>query len=125
MLQCGCFRYREKYKEDAMGSKLSGVELKKLIQGGETNTVELKVAAPRAVEMAERLCGMANAQGGVVIIGVKDTHHEIVGVPDHRIGETLDVILRAVRQMIKPELVLSPSEPEFIRYQERNSSLPL
>ncbi|MGI9058315.1 MAG: AlbA family DNA-binding domain-containing protein [Ktedonobacteraceae bacterium] len=70
-----------------MGSKLSEVELKKLIQGGETNTVE----------MAERLCGMANAQGGMMIIGVKDAQHEIVGVPDHRIGETLDVILRAVR----------------------------
>jgi predicted HTH transcriptional regulator len=60
--------------------KLSEMELKALIQGGETNTVELKVAAPRATEMAERLCGMANAQGGVVIIGVKDSFHEIVGV---------------------------------------------
>jgi predicted HTH transcriptional regulator len=93
--------------------KLSEMELKALIQGGETNTVELKVAAPRATEMAERLCGMANAQGGVVIIGVKDSTHEIVGVPDKRIGETLDVVLRAVRQMIKPELVLDPSEPEI------------
>src|SRR6266699_3253961 len=93
--------------------KLSKRELKKLIQGGETNTVEFKVAAPRATEMAERLCGMANAQGGMVIIGVKDALHEIVGVPDHRIGETLDVILRAVRQMIKPELVLDPPEPEI------------
>src|SRR5436305_2980109 len=93
--------------------QLSEKELKKLIQGGETNTVELKVAAPRATEMAERLCGMANAQGGMVIIGVKDALHEIVGVPDHRIGETLDVILRAVRQMIKPELVLDPPEPEI------------
>jgi len=40
---------------------------RRLVQGGETNTVELKVAAPRATEMAERLCGMANAQGGVVL----------------------------------------------------------
>ena len=47
--------------------KLSETELKALIQGGETNTVELKVAAPRATEMAERLCGMANAQGGTEI----------------------------------------------------------
>ena len=93
--------------------QLSEKELKKLIQGGETNTVELKVAAPRATEMAERLCGMANAQGGMVIIGVKDALHEIVGVPDHRIGETLDVISRVVRHMIKPELVLDPSEPEI------------
>src|SRR5713226_8871603 len=93
--------------------KLSEMELKKVIQGGETNTVELKVAAPRAVEMAERLCGMANAQGGMIILGVKDAKHEIVGIPDHRVGETLDVILRAARQMIKPELVLDPAEPEI------------
>ena len=100
-------------RERGVVMKLSETELKALIQGGETNTVELKVAAPRATEMAERLCGMANAQGGVVIIGVKDSTHEIVGVLDKRIGETLDVVLRAVRQMIKPELVLDPSEPEI------------
>ena len=69
--------------------QLSEKELKKLIQGGETNTVELKVAVPGAVEMAERVCGMANAQGGMIILGVKDAKHEIVGVPDHRIGEPL------------------------------------
>jgi predicted HTH transcriptional regulator len=77
--------------------KLDERALKRLIQGGETNIVELKVAAPRATEMAERLCGMANAQGGLIIIGVKDATHEIVGIPDRRIGETLDVISRAVR----------------------------
>ena len=93
--------------------QLSEMELKKLIHDGETNTVELKVAAPRAVEMAERLCGLANAQGGMIILGVKDAKHEIVGIPDHRIGETLDVISRAVRQMIKPELALEPPEPEI------------
>ncbi len=93
--------------------KLSEAELAQLIQGGETNTVELKVAAPRATEMAELLCGLANAQGGLVIIGVKDATHEIVGIPDRRVGETLDVISRAVRQMMKPELVLGPAEPEM------------
>lgn len=36
--------------------KLSETELKKLVKGGETNTVELKLAAPRAVDLAERLC---------------------------------------------------------------------
>jgi predicted HTH transcriptional regulator len=50
--------------------------------------------------MAERLCGLANAQGGMVIIGVKDSSREVVGVPDQRIGETLDVILRAVHILI-------------------------
>lgn len=59
-----------------MMAKLSETELKRVIKGGETNTVELKVAAPRATEMAERLCGLANAQGGMVIIGVEDASRE-------------------------------------------------
>jgi len=101
-------------------TKLSETELKKIIRGGETNTVEFKVAAPRATEMAERLCGLANAQGGMVIIGVKDSSYEIVGVPDSRIGETFDIILRAARQMIKPELVLDPPEPEIYTLSGKN-----
>jgi predicted HTH transcriptional regulator len=52
--------------------------------------------------MAERLCGMANAQGGVVILGVQDTKHKVVGVPDERMAMTVDTILRAARQTIKP-----------------------
>lgn len=92
--------------------KLSERELKALIRGGETNTIELKVAAPRAVDLAERFCGMVNARGGRVIIGVEDATHQVVGVPDERIGETIDVIVRAARQVIKPELVLDPPEPE-------------
>jgi ATP-dependent DNA helicase RecG len=95
-----------------MMTKLSETELKMLVKGGETNTVELKLAAPRAVDLAERLCGMANARGGILIIGVEDSTHKVVGVPDERIGETLDVILRAARQVIRPELVLNPPEPE-------------
>jgi ATP-dependent DNA helicase RecG len=58
---------------------------------------------------------MANAQGGIVIIGVEDSSHKVVGVPDERIGETMDVILRAARQVVKPELVLDPPEPEVYR----------
>ena len=89
----------EKVKGGVM-LKLSEVELKMLIQSGETKAVELRVAAPRAKKMAERLCGMANAQCSVVIIAVKDSLHQIVGEPDKRIGETLDVVFRTVRQMI-------------------------
>jgi hypothetical protein len=91
---------------------LSESALRRLIRGGETATVELKVAAPRPVEMAERLCGLANAQGGVVIVGVEDSERKIVGVPDDRMAMTIDTILRAARQNIKPALVLDPPEPE-------------
>ena len=94
-------------------ARLSEQELRRLIKAGETNTVELKAAAPRPVEMAERICGMANAQGGMIIIGVEDAKHTIVGVPDDRVAMTIDTILRAARQNVKPALVLDPPEPEL------------
>ena len=94
-------------------TRLSEQELRWLIQGGETSTVELKAAAPLPVEMAERMCGMANAQGGMIIIGVEDAKHTIVGVPDDRLAMTIDTILRAARQNVKPALVLDPPEPEL------------
>ena len=61
--------------------KLSEAKLLQLIAGGETNTVELKRASPRPTEMAERLCGLANAQGGIVIVGVEDADLRIIGIP--------------------------------------------
>ena len=94
-------------------TRLSESVLRQLIKGGETSTIELKTAAPRPVEMAERLCGMANAQGGMIIIGVEDAKHKIVGVPDDRLAMTIDTILRAARQNVKPVLVLEPPEPEM------------
>ena len=55
---------------------------------------------------------MANARGGVVIIGVEDAERRIVGVLDERLALTKDVILRATRQIIRAALVLDPPEPE-------------
>jgi predicted HTH transcriptional regulator len=103
---------RRVLKEEIQMQKLTEKAFRQLIARGETSTVELKIASPRPDEMAERLCGLANAQGGFIIIGVADENLEIVGVPDKRIAQTIDVILRATRQIIKPELVLDPSEPE-------------
>lgn len=100
-------------------ASLSETELKRIIKGGETNTVELKLNAPRAVDLAERFCGMANAQGGLVIFGVSDSS-EMVGVSDDHLGETVDVVLRAARQVITPELVLDPVEPETYTIDGKN-----
>lgn len=85
-------------------------ELRQLIAHGETTTVELKVAPPRPTELAERFCGMANAQGGTLIIGVEDGSLKIIGVQDARAA--VDVTLRATR-LIHPLLVLDPPKPEI------------
>ena len=49
---------------------LTDAVLRRTIARGETSTVELKKAVPRPGELAERMCGMANAQGGNIILGV-------------------------------------------------------
>ena len=90
-------------------SYFSSEEVRQRLQQGETNTVELKASTPRPKELAERLCGMANAQGGMIIIGVTD-HRKIVGVSDTSVA--IDALLRAGR-FVEPTLVLDSPEPEI------------
>ncbi len=48
-------------------------EIKHMVERGETYTVNFKVSVPRKVrEIAEKVCGFANAAGGYVLIGVSD-----------------------------------------------------
>lgn len=91
--------------------QLSEKILKRLIAEGESSRVELKRTVPRPSDLAERLCGLANMQGGYIIIGVEDEDLSIVGIDDRRMPMTKDVVLRAARQ-IQPTLILDPPEPE-------------
>lgn len=80
-------------------------QLRQLIAGGETATVEFKSSAARPVDIAERMCGMANNRaGGVIIFGIEDATRAIVGIRNPSL--TNDVVLRAAR-MIKPAVSLS------------------
>jgi ATP-dependent DNA helicase RecG len=84
--------------------------LRQLIAGGETNQVELKIGPPRPSELAERICGLVNAQGGYIIIGVQDATLKLVGVNDP--AAAIDTILRATRQL-QPTIALSSVEPQI------------
>jgi len=80
-------------------------QLRALIAGGETATVEFKSSAARPIDIAVRMCGMANNRaGGVIIFGIEDATRAIVGIRDPSL--TNDVVLRASR-MIKPAVSLS------------------
>ena len=49
--------------------------------GGETNTVECKIKAPRPAELAERMWGRAKTcTGGVIIFSIEDRTKAVVGV---------------------------------------------
>ena len=80
-----------------------------LIKSGETSKVELKLAPPRPSELAQRLCGFANAGGGYVILGVVDEDLTIVGLANPK--DAIDTILQATR-LCKPTILLDPIDPE-------------
>jgi predicted HTH transcriptional regulator len=90
---------------------LTEAALRRAMTGGETNTVELKTADPRPGELAERMCGMAHAQGSLIIIGIENSSLTVVGVPDERMATTRDMVLPAARY-VDPSLLLDPAEPE-------------
>jgi predicted HTH transcriptional regulator len=91
---------------------LSKQALRAHITGGESSTVEHKLNAPREGELAERICAMANAQGGLIIFGIKDGEpHDIIGIPASRMAHTLDTIHRASK-LLSPPILLEPVEPE-------------
>ena len=79
--------------------------LRQLIAGGETATVEFKSSAARPIDIAVRMCGIANNRaGGTIIFGIEDATRAIVGIRNSSL--TNDVVLRAAR-MIKPAVALS------------------
>jgi predicted HTH transcriptional regulator len=85
-------------------------QLRQLIAGGESGTVELKVNAPRPTELAERMCGMVNTRaGGLIVFGVEDQTLALAGV--NQANDTIDTILRASR-MVK---LVIPLPDESIR----------
>lgn len=85
--------------------------LQQLIEGDETVGVELKIAAPRPTEVAERLCGLANGGGGYLIFGVEDETRRLVGIKNTK--HAIDTMLHAAR-MCQPPLTFDPAEPEIV-----------
>lgn len=75
--------------------------LRRLIAEGETATVEFKSSATRPIDIAQRMCGMANNRsGGLIIFGIEDATRAIVGIRNPSL--TNDVVLRAARMVKQP-----------------------
>jgi ATP-dependent DNA helicase RecG len=85
--------------------------LRALIAGGETGTVEFKSSGTRPIEVAVRMCGMANNRaGGIIIFGIEDATRAIVGIRNP--SSTHDVVLRAAR-MVKPAVPLGETSVQI------------
>lgn len=87
-------------------------ELKALIEGGETATLEMKINPPWQAELSQRLCGFANSPlGGMLVFGVEDRSWAIRGVKDP--AATVDEVLNAAGAA-NPPIPLAPPGPQVI-----------
>lgn len=87
-------------------------ELLEKIRLGEDSFLELKevrfaggnLRGPTQDVLADELAGFANSAGGVLLLGVEDTHRQVLGVPLERLDTVEQVIRQACEQSIKPPL---------------------
>jgi ATP-dependent DNA helicase RecG len=86
--------------------------LRRLIAGGETAHVEFKIAPPRVADLAVRVCGFANGEGGDLILGVADRTWAIVGLADT--AAAIDALLQAACRC-KPPVAFAPPRPEVVQ----------
>lgn len=89
--------------------------LRDRIAGGESSSVEFKIKAPRPAELAERMCGRANARGGMLLFDIADDGR-IVGLKKPQ--EAIDLILRAAR-IVKPAVTLREPAPDLVTLDDR------
>ena len=84
--------------------------LLKQISLGEDSNLELKdieykknkVSGPHRNSMADEMAAMANAYGGIIVLGVNDKTHEITGLPADKLDLTETWIRDIANDLIQP-----------------------
>jgi hypothetical protein len=84
---------------------MTPMELQALLAQGEGQRLEFKQAAIKPSDLAETFVALANAQGGVVLLGVSDGGQP-VGVPDPQQAHDL-VLTAASRELCDPPIALT------------------
>ena len=87
-------------------------ELLEAIRLAETTFLELKevrfaggrVSGPSRRDLADEFAGFANGRGGVCILGVNDKSREIVGIPDDRVQQVVELVREVCTDSIEPPL---------------------
>jgi len=67
-------------------------ELNKLIETGESHTLEFKKYLADMDRIVEEICGFANTDGGTLIVGVSDSK-EVFGVNIEKITNNTDPVI--------------------------------
>ncbi len=76
----------------------------KMIEKGESKTVEFKADLPHGNQLAQTICAFANRAGGYVLIGVSDGG-EVIGLSSEDINSYLEKIPNLIHDTIFPMLI--------------------
>ena len=63
-----------------------------------------KIKGPKRDVLADEIAAFANARGGVLVLGVQDRTHEIVGIPMDRLDSVVSTVREVARDLVKPPL---------------------
>ncbi len=98
-------------------------ELLEKINLGEDNFLELKevrfsggkIRGPKQNELADEIAAFANTRGGILLLGVNDKTHEILGIPEERLEAVEALALQASLDSLNP-----PGSPviDIIRFPD-------
>ena len=87
-------------------------ELLDAVRLGEDSSLELKevvfsgtrVRGPRRDDLADEMAAMANADGGVIVLGIADKSREVVGIEKERLDQVEDFAREAALDSVTPPL---------------------
>ena len=91
-----------------------------IIRCGENSHVQFKEHFTTQKQMAEELAAMANAKGGIIIIGCKDKTGEIVGLNYEEVQEASNQMGNTAQEHVRPTIYL---QTETIPVSEEKSIL--
>jgi ATP-dependent DNA helicase RecG len=79
----------------------SRLELKELLFSGTT------WKAPKQDDLAAEIAAFANAEGGVIVLGVHDTTREILGIPIQNLDDAETIVRDLLNDKLEPPLIAS------------------
>ena len=73
---------------------------------GESKNIESKVSLPdKSEKYVKTIVACANTQGGKLIVGVDDKNHQVIGVENDILFQTMDAIATAVSDSCMPQII--------------------
>lgn len=93
------FETREELLEQIKLGEDGRLECKEMVFAGQ------KVKGPARDDVADELAAFANAKGGVMVFGVNDKTHEIVGIPEDKLDLAERFVQELCHDSIKPALL--------------------